>query len=465
MNLPLVPKPALIETHAEPGLVLPKDGKIPVTECLSSQISSKEGYQLRIASDQVEITAAEQAGLLYARQTLNQLTAAAKRGDGQIPALQIEDAPRFSWRGAHLDVCRHFFSINTIERFIDQLAAHKLNVFHWHLTEDQGWRLEIKKYPRLTEIGAWRQSEGSKPYGGFYTQEEASHIVAYAAERHITVVPEIEIPGHAVAALAAYPELGCLGKPMEVETTWGIFDDVYCPGRESVFEFLESVLDEVCEIFPSTYIHVGGDECPKTRWIKCPRCQQRIKEENLADEEALQSYTIRRIEQLLIDRGRRMIGWDEILEGGLAPQATVMSWRGTEGGVAAAREGHDVIMTPNSHCYLDHKQIDSEDETVGRPMDVCTLENCYSFDPVPPDFTSAESAYVLGSQANHWTEYIRNQDELDYAAFPRLCALAEVFWSPNKERRFDEFTPRLKGHLKKLASEGIRYCGKDPAIS
>jgi hexosaminidase len=373
----------------------------------------------------------------------------------------IRDSPRFQWRGGHLDVCRHFFPLETVKAYIDWLVLHKLNVFHWHLTDDQGWRLEIKKYPKLTEIGAWRGDGAGGKYGGFYTQEEAREIVAYAAERHITVVPEIEVLGHAVATLAAYPELGCLEKEISVETTWGIFDDVYCPGKERLFEFLGDVFEEICEIFPSIYIHVGGDECPKTRWKECPQCQKRMTEEGLADEEALQSYTIGRVDKLLIDRGRKMIGWDEIMEGGLAPQATVMSWRGEEGGITAARGGHDVIMCPNSHCYLDHKQIDDPAETVGRPMDVCSLENCYAYEPLPPALSREEAKHVLGSQANLWSEYVRKSKELEYAMFPRLCALAEVFWSAQDGRNFEDFKNRLQGHVKLLASEGVAYCDKD----
>ena len=349
-RLDLIPLPVDIQWQEAPGFVL-VDGVDPEPEtAFVSDGLTAEAYTLTIAQDGILLEAGAINGIAHGRQTLRQLVAQAQREGTELPAVVIHDAPRFPWRGGHLDVCRHFFQMEAVKAYIDWLAWHKLNVFHWHLTEDQGWRLEIKKYPKLTEIGAWRDDGEGGKYGGFYTQDEAREIVAYAAERHITVVPEIEVPGHAVATLAAYPELGCLEKELPVETTWGIFDDVYCPGKEKLFEFLEDVFEEVCEIFPSTYIHVGGDECPKTRWKTCPNCQSRMKEEGLSDEEELQSYTIRRVEKLLLDRGRRLIGWDEILEGGLAPQATVMSWRGEEGGITAARAGHDVIMCPESHC-------------------------------------------------------------------------------------------------------------------
>ncbi len=463
-TLDLIPYPVQVELTEGTGLAVPENESLPCEESLTQDLGLPEhGYRLLVNASGAQLQSPDATGLFHGQQTLRQLVNQARRGDGTVPALEITDYPRFPWRGAHLDVCRHFFSLETVKAFIDRMALHKLNVFHWHLTEDQGWRLEIKKYPKLTEIGAWRKGADGQPYGGFYTQDQAREVVAYAAERHITVIPEIEIPGHAVATLAAYPELGCTGKPIEVETTWGIFDDVYCPGKESVFRFFEDVLSEVLEIFPSTYIHIGGDECPKTRWKTCPKCQDRIKTEGLADEEALQSYTIHRVEQFLLEHHRKLIGWDEILEGGLAPQATVMSWRGTEGGIAAASAGHDVIMTPNSHCYLDHKQIDDPAETICRPEDVCTLQHCYTYEPVPDDLQSDQAKHVLGSQANVWTEYIRNPEELDYALFPRLSALSEIFWSekPDGSRDFNNFLQRLQGHCQLLTAENISYCAKD----
>lgn len=463
--LALVPYPIRIDLRdGVAGHSVPDEGALPVEESLGNGLRlPKHGYRLVIGEDSARMQARDATGLFHGRQTVRQLVAQARREGGSIPALEIVDYPRFPWRGAHLDVGRHFFPIDTVKAFIDRMALHKLNVFHWHLTEDQGWRLEIPKYPKLTQVGAWRKGADGECYGGFYTQDQASEVVAYAAERHITVVPEIEIPGHAVAALAAHPDLGCMNRPIEVETDWGIFDDVYCPGKESVFAFLQHVLTDVCAIFPSTYIHIGGDECPKTLWKACPDCQERIRAEGLADEDALQSYTIRRVEQFLVAKGRKLIGWDEILEGGIAPQATVMSWRGTTGGIKAASAGHDVVMTPYSHCYLDYKQIDDPAETVCRPEDVCTLEQCYSYEPVPEVLQGERAKHVLGSQANVWTEYIRTPTELDYALFPRLCALAEIFWSekPEGSRDLSEFRQRLEGHCQLLAAEGIGYCAKD----
>lgn len=465
-RLNLVPFPADIAwREGDAGLALDGTAVPELKTRIDEQLAlADEGYRLAISESGAVLEASTPRGAAHGQQTFDQLLAQSRREGTPLPPVTIEDAPRFSWRGGHLDVCRHFFPLETVKAYIDWLAWHKFNVFHWHLTEDQGWRLEIKKYPRLTEIGAWRQGGGGERYGGFYTQEEAREVVDYAAQRQIVVVPEIEVPGHAVAALAAYPELGCLGKELSVETTWGVFEDVYCPGKESVFTFLEDVFDEVCEIFPSAYIHVGGDECPKKRWETCPDCQKRISDESLSDVEALQSYTIRRVEELLLARGRKLIGWDEILEGGLAPQATVMSWRGDVGGITAAQAGHDVIMCPNSHCYLDHKQIDDPDETVGRPMDVCTLEKCYQYEPLPAALKEAQAGQVLGSQANVWTEYIRTPKELEYAVFPRLCALSEVFWSQPQRRDFGDFKHRLQGHVEQLGERGIDYCDKDLSL-
>src|SRR4051794_36430419 len=320
-----------------------------------------EGYALDIKPAGIEIIAAAPAGLAWANQTVRQLLPI----DGAaaaLPSLKIEDRPRYSWRGLMLDVGRHFYPVAFIKRFIDLAAQHKYNVFHWHLTEDQGWRIAIDKYPRLTEIGAWRDDGNGGRTGGFYTKADVREIVAYAATRHITVVPEIELPGHCQAALAAYPERSCTGGPFHVSNRWGVHDDVYCAGKERTFEFLHDVIGEVIDLFPSRWFHIGGDECPKTRWQECADCQARIKSERLKDEHELQSWFVKRIEKFLNANGRRLIGWDEILEGGLAPGATVMSWRGTSGGIAAAQSGHDVIMTPTSHCYLDYSQTTREGE-------------------------------------------------------------------------------------------------------
>ncbi len=415
-----------------------------------------EGYRLSITPDAVKISAAAPAGVFYGCQTLLQLLST--NAPRAIACAEIEDAPRFRWRGMHLDVCRHFMPKEFLKRYLDLLARYKFNTFHWHLTDDQGWRLEIGKYPKLTEIGAWRMENGER-YGGCYTQDDAREIVAYARERHITVVPEIEMPGHAVAALAAYPELSCSGGQFEVETTWGIFQDVYCAGNERVFTLLEDVLSEVFDIFPSQYIHIGGDECPKERWKTCPKCQARIRAEGLRNEDELQSYVIKRMERFLHANKRQLIGWDEILEGGLAPDATVMSWRGEEGGVEAARQGHDVIMTPQSHCYFDHYQSSdfaSEPKAFSLQSPL-PLETVYAYEPIPAELTAEEAAHVLGAQANLWTEYIPTTQQAEYMLLPRLCALSEVVWSPKALRDEASFFSRLPAHFDYFDAKGINY--------
>jgi hexosaminidase len=348
------------------------------------------------------------------------------------------------------------------------MAAHKLNRFHWHLTDDQGWRIEIKKYPELAQIGAWRNSTlighaSDRPeqfdsirYGGYYTQEQVKAVVEYAAERHITVIPEIEMPGHAQAALATYPWLGCFNEKLEVWNKWGVSKNVYCAGKESTFEFLENVLSEVAELFPGEYIHIGGDECPKANWEKCPHCQARIKTEGLADEHELQSYLVHRIEKFMNKKGKRIIGWDEILEGGLAPNATVMSWRGNEGGIAAARQQHDVIMTPNDICYLDHYQAGPE----GEPLAIggmTTIKDVYNYEPVPAVLDEEEQKYILGTQANVWTEYIPTPEHAEYMIFPRLCAMAEVCWTAPEKKEYAGFSKRLQQHKAMLDLLGLNY--------
>jgi hexosaminidase len=361
-----------------------------------------------------------------------------------------------------LDCGRHFMTKDFVKRYIDLLAYHKLNVLHWHLTEDQGWRIEIKKYPRLTAEGAWRPATRADEqprddrgcYGGFYSQDDIREVVAYAASRYVTIVPEIELPGHCLAALAAYPELSCTGGPLAVATQWGIYDDVYCAGNDRVFEFLDDVLTEVVALFPAPYIHVGGDEVPKTRWQACPKCQARMKAEHLADERELQSYFIRRVEQMLTKRGRRLIGWDEILEGGLPPRATVQSWRGMDGALAAARAGHDVISSPTSHCYIDYPQ--GPDPTMPTWMKQITLETIYSFEPTATELTAEQARHVLGAEANLWTEYAP-QPHVDHQAFPRLCALAELTWSPAEKRDFGDFSRRMGVHYQRLDALGVEY--------
>jgi hexosaminidase len=434
-----------------------------------------EGYILSVKPRKIIITAETPAGLFYAVQSIRQLLppeieAADEVPDIRltVPACEITDNPRFVYRGMHLDVARHMFPMEYIKRYIDMIALHKMNHFHWHLTEDQGWRIEIKKYPLLTEIGAYRKETlighggrppfefDGKPYGGYYTQEEVKEVVEYARQRFITVIPEIELPGHSVAALAAYPELSCTGGPFEVVTRWGVFEDVYCAGKEETFEFLQDVLDEVIGLFPSTYIHIGGDEVPKTRWKACPDCQQRIKDEGLADEAELQSYFIHRIEDYLLTKDRRIIGWDEILEGGLAPQATVMSWRGTRGGIAAAKMGHDVIMTPSSHLYLDHYQTEPE----GEPLAIggySPLEWVYSYEPLPEELTPEEHHYILGLQGNLWAEYLKTPDHMEYMAYPRMFAIAETGWSQVERKDFESFLARFIYQKPRYDLAGINY--------
>jgi hexosaminidase len=365
-----------------------------------------------------------------------------------------------------LDCGRHFMTKDFVKRYIDLLAYHKLNVLHWHLTEDQGWRIEIKKYPKLTEIGAWRQAtrddeqprDAAGRYGGFYTQDDIREIVAYAKSRFVTIVPEIEMPGHCQAALASYPELSCTGGPFQVGTEWGVYDDVYCAGNDHTFEFLQDVLTEVLDLFSSQFIHIGGDEVPKTRWKACPKCQARIKAEGLKDEAELQSYFVRRIERFLASKGRRLVGWDEILEGGLAPNATVQSWRGMGGAIAAATAGHDVVSSPTSHCYLDYPQFPVVST---QPVTVITLDKIYSFEPTPAELNAEQAKHILGAEGNMWTERAP-QDRVDYLVFPRLCALAEVTWSPKELRNWDDFATRMKAHYQRLDALGVRYAKPPP---
>ena len=429
-------------------------------------------YTMEVNNKAVYITADNETGIFYGMQTLLQILPLPKEGSIPktdqltIPHLSIKDYPRFAYRGMHLDVARHFFPVAFIKTYIDYLAAHKFNTFHWHLTEDQGWRIEIKKYPKLTEVGGFRNGTiiGRYPgtgndnirYGGFYTQEQIKEVVQYAANRYIDVIPEIELPGHSSAAIAAYPQLSCFPKEdtkilestpwagsrkgKQVQQTWGVFEDVFCPS-EFTFNFLEDVLDEVMTLFPSKYIHIGGDECPKAAWKRSAFCQQLIKDKKLKDEHGLQSYFIQRIEKYINSKGKKIIGWDEILEGGLAPNATVMSWRGEEGGIQAARQNHDVVMTPGGWMYFDHTQSTNEDSvTIGG---YTPLEKVYAYEPIPAALPAEKAKYVLGAQANLWTEYIKNEQKLEYMIFPRMTALAEVLWSPKENRDWNSFEKRL----------------------
>lgn len=419
-----------------------------------------EGYRITTGPGGAAVVAATRAGLFYGVQTLRQLMTKDERG-WHLPAVSITDRPRYTWRGLHLDVGRHFAPVEFVKRYIDLMAMYKFNTFHWHLTEDQGWRLEIRRYPRLTEVGAWRPETFGRwktgdgiPHGGFYTQDEVREVVAYAAERHVRIVPEIEMPGHTLAALAAYPELSCTGGPFEVGMSWGVYDDILCAGKDEVFTFLENVLTEVLELFPGTFIHVGGDEAPKTRWESCPLCQKRIKDNGLRDEHHLQTWFIQRMERWLSDRGRRLVGWDEILEGGLPEGATIMSWRGIEGGIAAARSRHDAVMTPTSHCYFDYYQSKAPGEPIGIGG-FTPIEKVYGYNPTPDVLTAEEAVHVLGVQGNLWAEYLLIPEMVEYMAYPRAIALAEVAWTPMDRKNFRNFEERLAAHRPLMAEYGI----------
>ncbi len=447
---------------------------------IDPNIAEEEGYKIDGNTTMITITGKNPQGVFYGIQTLRQLITEVVAENGQkdyvIPSAKIEDAPRFAYRGMHLDVGRHMFPMEFIKKYIDLIALHKMNRFHWHLTEDQGWRLEIKKYPKLTEVGAWRAEtaigknfphayEGAtfkgdgKRYGGFYTQEEAREIVKYAADRHITVIPEIDLPGHMLAALASYPELGNGTAPYKVAEYWGVFDQILAP-KEETFKFLEDVFTEVIDIFPSEYIHIGGDEAPKKEWKESAQAQEVIKQLGLKDdtepnpvdgkkhtkEEKLQSYFITRVEKFLNSKGRQIIGWDEILEGGLAPNATVMSWRGVEGGLTAAKAGHKAIMTPGGYCYFDHYQNEVDAETKQPYLSICcltTVEKVYSYDPIPAEFTPEQAKLIWGVQANLWTEYIHSPAQAEYMVAPRMTALSEVQWTPVAQKDYNQFKERL----------------------
>ncbi len=410
--------------------------------------SNKEAYNLEITRSTIRIYGNTDEGIFRGIQTLFQMIPPKikKQHNGQpfiLPACRIEDKPRFRWRGLNLDCSRHFMSKDFIKRYIDILAYFKFNTLHWHLTDDQGWRIEIKKYPKLTEIGAWRKEADGSIYGGYYTQEDIKEIVTYAQSRYINIVPEIEMPGHSLASLAAYPENSCTGGPFEVTNMWGVMKDVYCPGRDSTFNFLQNILDEVIQLFPGRYIHIGGDEVPKDRWKECPRCQARIKSEGLKDEKELQSYFIKRIVNYLESKGKTAIGWDEILEGGLAPGAIVQSWQGHDGAIAAARLEHETICSPTSHTYLNYDP------------DNLDLKIAYSFEPVPEDLNAEEAAYVIGSEVNLWTEHCP-QEKVDTQLFPRILALSEVFWT-NSPKNYDEFYNRLRAKYEDLDALSIKY--------
>ena len=444
-------------TGYAPKVVTAKSSK-PIHLSIDKSISNPEGYRLTVTPESIELAGATEAGVFYGVQTLRKSIPAVAEGMNiELPAVTINDYPRFAYRGMHLDISRHFFPADSVKKYIDILALHNMNTFHWHLTDDQGWRIEIKKYPELTKIGSQRKQTvighnsgeyDGKPYGGFYTQDEIRDVIAYAKERFITIIPEIDLPGHQQAALATYPELGCTGGPYDVWQQWGVSEDVICAGNEKSMQFLEDVLSEVIDLFPSEYIHIGGDECPKVRWKTCPKCQARIKAEGIkgdkkhSAEEYLQSSVISQMEKFVESKGRHIIGWDEILEGGLAPNATVMSWRGVDGGIEAAKQHHNVIMTPNTYLYFDYYQsTDTENE----PMAIggyLPLERVYSLEPtagIPDEYKK----YVIGVQANLWTEYIPTFSQVEYMVMPRMAALAEVQWTDSSKKEYQSFLPRL----------------------
>lgn len=448
------------------------EGKNAIVLALGVDNKNPEAYELKVAGEGVTVKGATEAGVFYGIQTLRKSLPVAVGANISLPAVDIKDAPRFAYRGAHFDTSRHFFTVDEVKTYIDMLALHNMNRMHWHFTEDQGWRIEIKKYPKLTEIGSKRSETvigknsgkyDGVPHEGFYTQEEAKEIVKYAAERFITVIPEIDIPGHMQAALASYPELGCTGGPYEVWKMWGVSEDVLCIGNDQSLKFLEDVFAELIEIFPSEYIHIGGDECPKVRWAQCPKCQARIKQLGLKSdakhtkEERLQSYVISHIEKFLNEHGRQIIGWDEILEGGLAPNATVMSWRGEGGGIEAAKQHHDVIMTPNTYLYFDYyqsKDTDNEPLAIGGYLPV---ERVYSYEPMPKSLTPDEQKYIKGVQANLWTEYIPTFSHAQYMVLPRWAALAEVQWSAPEKKNYANFLSRLPRLIQWYDAEGYNY--------
>ena len=477
---------------ARTGLGFAEASKGSIQLLIDPSIQAEEGYSMEVTPSSILIRGQQAQGVFYGIQSLLQLLGEYPLEDATVfgvPAVRIKDQPNYAYRGMHLDVCRHFFSVEFVKRYLDVMAMHKLNTFHWHLTEDQGWRIEIKKYPGLTEVGGYRngtivghhpgEANDNEKYGGFYTQDEIRDIIAYAKERHIEVIPEIEMPGHSSAAIAAYPWLSSfpeentiIGNNMMskssrsiqdaginkvVQETWGVFDDVYCAGQETTFLFLEDVLTEVMDLFPSALIHIGGDECPKGNWERSPACQERMKNEGLKDEHELQSYFIKRIEKFVNSKGKNIIGWDEILEGGLAPNASVMSWRGTQGGIAAAEEEHKVVMSPTSHCYFDYYQSEDRDKEPLAIGGFLPVEKVYAFDPMPAELDAEKAKYILGGQANLWTEYIATESHAEYMLLPRMTALSEALWTDTTNKDFEDFKVRLQDVREDYDRLGYNY--------
>ena len=474
-NAEFAPSAELLREYIQGASGFPISAK--ATQSATIQFSQnnslgEEAYTLEVRASKIKIQAKSGKGAFYALQTLLQLMPAQiyagtkLTGVIAIPNVLIKDEPRFSYRGLMLDVGRYYYPVASVKRFLDLMAVYKMNTFHWHLTEDQGWRIEIKKYPLLTSISSVRKQSmlghykdlqyDGKPHGGFYTQEEVKDIVAYAAKKYIEVIPEIEMPGHSQAVLAAYPQFGAnADKIYQVKTKWGVSEDVLFP-REETFTFLEDVLTEVMALFPGQYIHIGGDECPKTQWKESKFCQDLIKKLGLKDEHELQSYFIRRIDKFVTSKGKKLLGWDEILEGGLSPNAMVMSWRGTKGGIEAAKQNHDVVMSPNSYFYLDYYQADSKTEPIAIGG-YLPLSKCYSFEPNLPELTAEEAKHVVGIQANLWTEYISNIAYAEYMTYPRALALSEIAWSAKETKNYPDFKKRLTGHLPAMDAMKINY--------
>lgn len=440
---------------------------------IDGDMTNAEAYKIDIDPDKIDIEGGSAAGVFYAVQTLRKSIPEAGMHDVNYPVGEIEDAPRFGYRGAHFDVARHFFPADSVKTYLDMMALHNMNTFHWHLTEDQGWRIESDRYPLLTEISSKRpgttighntEEIDTIPVEGFYTKEQIRDIIDYAAKRHITIIPEIDLPGHMQAALAAYPNLGCTGGPYEVWKRWGVSTEVLCAGNDSVYAFLDGVLDELTDLFPSEYIHIGGDECPKIEWEKCPKCQAKIKELGLKKdkehtaEQKLQSHVTKHVSDFLASKGRKIIGWDEILEGGIAPDATVMSWRGEAGGIKASDMGHDVIMTPNTYLYFDYYQSPDRDK---QPLAIggnLHLDKVYSYEPTPDTMSPEQKAHIKGVQANLWTEYVPTFAHAQYMVLPRWGALAEIQWMQPGTRDYKEFYERLKHLTKIYDAEGYNYC-------
>ena len=441
---------------------------------INAKITEREGYRITVSQRAVTIEGGSAAGVFYGMQTLRKALPVKPEGEGVIPAVVVEDSPRFAYRGMHLDVSRHFFGTDFVKQYIDMLALHHINTFHFHLTDDQGWRVEIKRYPKLTEVGAWRRrtvvgrNTGIyewKRYGGFYTQDEIRDIVKYAADRYITIIPEIDMPGHMEAVLAAYPELGCTGGPYEVEPNWGVFDDILCAGREETFRFVEGVLDELTELFPSEYIHIGGDEAPRTRWKACPKCQERIRAEHITTkgkqtaEDRLQGYFMKRVEHYLNSKGRKAIGWDELLDCDVTPSTTIMSWRGVEGGVEASKKGHDVIMVPTAWFYFDYYQ--TPEDYWNKPLLIggfVPIEKVYSFEPAPDTLPEEARKHIIGLQANLWTEYVYADEFAQYQVLPRMGALCELQWIQPENKNFDSFMTRQRRLNNLYEALGWQYC-------